>query len=141
MGTSQYAIVVESVGVSVNTSFVHLRYSYSINLIGRLAVNSYLATVGKDKVGFSKMEGPGEIAKRAYVQGVRGMVERNSMRYYLAILAHLHARSLPESARMQAALDHWFAATERFPAQLHESSRSDYLAMKLDEIARQRTLP
>lgn len=57
------------------------------------------------------------------------------MRYYLAIAVYLDSLQLPESERASRRLQAWFDATERYPAQLHEVERDDYLAMKRDEIA------
>jgi hypothetical protein len=67
------------------------------------------------------------------------VVERNAMRYYLAIDAYLGARALPPAQQPQKSLQDWFAATERYALQLHEMDRESYLAMKLLEIRRQQT--
>jgi hypothetical protein len=52
--------------------------------MARMAMQAYLLTAGRDKIGFSitskKADGP-----PTYIAGVRGAVERNAMRYYLAI--------------------------------------------------------
>ena len=54
-------------------------------------MQGYLATGGRDKVGFSIV---GKTASGApqYLDGMRAVVERNTMRYYLAIDAYLGAR-------------------------------------------------
>jgi hypothetical protein len=70
------------------------------------------------------------------VGSTRGLVERNTMRYYLAIDAYLAALSLPPAERAEKRLQTWFAATERFPRQLHEMDRASYLEMKHKEIQR-----
>jgi hypothetical protein len=71
-----------------------------------------------------------------YVGGLRGVVERNAMRYYLAIEAHLGALSAPPGARPERSMREWFAATERYPRQLHEIGRAEYLEMKRVEYGR-----
>jgi len=68
-----------------------------------------------------------------YVGGVRGLVERNTMRYYLAIDDYVAA---PAPAQLEQRLDTWFDATERYPRQLHEMEKPEYLAMKRDEARR-----
>ena len=68
------------------------------------------------------------------VRGVRGGVERNTMRYYLAIVSYLDSLALPAGERVERRLRDWFAATERFPLQLHELERDEYLAMKRREL-------
>ena len=74
------------------------------------------------------------------VSGMRGAVERNTMRYYLAIEAFLGALSAPPGTRMESALRAWFAATETYSRQLHEIPESEYLAMKRKEYSRQQTV-
>ena len=68
------------------------------------------------------------------------MVERNTLRYYLALQSHLQSRSTPPTAQLQQSLDLWFSATERYAEQLHEMERADYVAMKLKEVKRQATV-
>ena len=60
------------------------------------------------------------------------MVERNTMRYYLAIDTYLGSLNDPPGKRLQ----NWFAATERYPRQLHGISRNAYLNMKQTELRR-----
>lgn len=140
MGTSNYRIVVEVVSLSAQSSFLHLTYAYSINMLGRVAMNTYLASAGRNKVGFTRTDSAAA-GPPAYVGGLRGMVERNTMRYYLAVLAHLQSAHLPEAARAEASLGQWFASTERYARQLHEAELPEYLAMKRAEILRQKAGP
>ena len=71
-----------------------------------------------------------------YINGVRGMVERNAMRYYLAIEAYFGAMSAPTAQQQQEKRLHdWFALTEEHPRQLHEMERDEYLAIKRRELA------
>jgi hypothetical protein len=71
-----------------------------------------------------------------HVGGVRGVVERNSMRYYLAIEAFLGSLSAPPPAQIEKRLHDWIDAVELYPRQLHEMEPSEYLEMKRKEIAR-----
>lgn len=131
-GTSDYRIVLESVALPQGRSFVHLRYAYQVGLTGQLAFATYLNTAGRDKVGFSAGE------KGALVGGVRGIVERTTMRYYLALDAYLRSLELPSERQLESRLHAWFSASERYARQLHEIERTDYLQMKRAEIRRQR---
>ena len=74
-----------------------------------------------------------------YVAGVRGLVERNTMRYYLAIDSFLESAAAPPQAQLEQRLQSWFSAVERYPRQLHEVDRDAYLQMKYAEFARQQT--
>lgn len=139
LGTSDYHIRLEAVALPKARAFLHLTYSYAINLGGRLAVQTYLATVGSNKVGFTET-GTRADGQADYIGGVRGLVERNTMRYYLAIDSFLGAVDMAQEARLEQRLQSWFAAVERYPRQLHEVDREEYLEMKRAEYLRQQTL-
>ena len=68
---------------------------------------------------------------------MRGVTERNTMRYYLAIESFLGALATPAPGRVEKSMSDWFTAIERYPRQLHEMERGEYLAMKRMEYARQ----
>src|SRR5205085_12651202 len=113
-----------------------LSYSYSYGVIARIAMQVYLATIGSGKGGFTVVgKEPG--SQPRYVGAMRGVTERNTMRYYLAVEAYLGALSVPKRERTEKSLRDWFDAIERYPRQLHEMQRDDYLAMKRREYARQ----
>jgi hypothetical protein len=136
LGTSNYRIVFEAIPLGKDQTFIHLSYAYAYGMVGRLAMQAYLGTAGRDKVGFT-LSGTHSDGQPRYVGGMRGVVERNTMRYYLAIEAFLGALSQPLQAQFEKRLHDWFAATERYPRQLHEMERSDYLDMKRREYRRQ----
>jgi hypothetical protein len=101
-----------------------------------MAMKFYLGTTGRNKVGFTVV-GTQSDGQTLYVGGMRGVAERNTMRYYLAIEAFLGALSAPPQARLAKRLGDWFAASERYPRQLHEIEQAEYLEMKRSEILRQ----
>ena len=139
LNTRDYDITLEAVALKDDRTFLHLSYTYSYGLIGRMAMKSYLATIGSRKVGFTIVDNPSS-AQTKYIGGVRGMVERNAMRYYLAIDAYLSALSSPAESQRERRLVTWFNATEKYPRQLHEVEREDYLLMKRREQRRQMTV-
>lgn len=136
LSTSDYRIVFEAAPAAGGKTFIRLSYSYSFGTMGRLAMQAYLGTVGRSKVGFTVV-GSESDGRPKYVGGMRGLVERNTMRYYLAIEAYLSAMSLPQQARVEKSLRDWFAATEGYARQLHEMERGEYLEMKRKEYSRQ----
>lgn len=138
MGTSAYRIGLEAIPLPNAGTFLHLTYSYSIGMVGRLAMQTYLATAAKDKVGFTQVRTMAT-AGPVYVTGMRGSVERNAMRYYLAIQSYLATANLPAASRSEARLTRWFNAVEQYPRQLHEMDLVEYLETKHAEIARQET--
>jgi hypothetical protein len=136
LGTSNYRIELQAVPLPGGKTFMHMRYSYGYGVASRLAMQGYLATVGNGKVGFTQVrQGPGTV----YVEGMRGAVERNTMRYYLAIEAYLASLDKPAAQQLEQRLVHWFDATEQYPRQLHEVDKESYLVMKRAEYQRQQT--
>ncbi|MNO33945.1 hypothetical protein D3C76_239700 [compost metagenome] len=136
LDTSNYRILLEVVELDAQRSFLRLSYSYAFGVAARVAMQGYLATIGRDKVGFS-IVGNNARGQPIHVGGTRGVIERNTMRYYLAIEAYLSALSAPAAERLEKRLDAWHAAVERYPLQLHELERDEYLDMKHKEIQRQ----
>ena len=70
---------------------------------------------------------------------VRGVVERNAMRYYLAIDAYLASLAAPEGEQVERRIQAWFNASERYARQLREMDRATYVALKRGEYERQQT--
>lgn len=138
-GTSHYNITMEAIPLNQNQSFIHVNYSYQYGNVAKLAMNSYLSTVGSSKEGISivgkKADGSPE-----YASGLRGVIERNTLRYYLAITSYLDSLSAPENQQLEKRLSSWFDATERYP-QLREISKTDYMNMKRDEYQRMNNGP
>ncbi len=130
--TKDYRIVLEAVAIQGNRTFLHLTYGYSYGMAGRMAMQTYLATVGSNKIGFTPTGGPAA-SPTGYIGGVRGALERNAMRYYLAIDTYLGALSSAPDARQELRMTNWFNATERYARQLHEVERPEYMQMKRKE--------
>jgi hypothetical protein len=135
VGTSDYRILVEAGAVDSRKTLLHLTYSYSYGMAGKLGMQGYLATVGASKVGFTVTGDEG--GKPAYIGGVRGVVERNTMRYYLAIDSYLKEMDAPGTEQFERRLKDWFNATERYARQLREVEREEYMDMKRAEYQRQ----
>jgi hypothetical protein len=136
LGTRNYRIKLNAVPIAGGKTFIHMQYSYGYGVAGRLAMQTYLATLGSGKVGFTLQEPQLGGAKNP-VSGMRGAVERNTMRYYLAIDAYMASLAVPLAEQLEKRLQHWFDATERYPRQLHEIDRTTYLSMKHKEYLRQ----
>ena len=137
VGTRNYRLALEAVPLDDKRSFIHMSYAYAYGATARLAMQAYLSTAGREKVGFS-VTGKTEDGKPVYIDGVRGVVERNTMRYYLAIEAYLGSLAAPPGEQQEKRLRDWFASTERHKQQLHEIERDDYLKMKRNELQRQK---
>lgn len=118
-GSRDYLITFSALPLDDKRTLVHLHYGYAHGTMSKMAMHTYLSTSGADKVGFSTENGK-------LVGGTRGIIERNTMRYFLAIDAHLNTLGKGKRAR----LENWFASTEKYAKQLREMSRDEYLAIK-----------
>ena len=100
----------------------------------RLAMQAYLSTFGRDKVGFTVV-GKTQDGKPIYVGDFRGALERNAMRYYLAIEAFLGSVSAPAPQQFEKRLQTWYASVERYPLQLHEDPKYFDLKRKIAPVS------
>lgn len=137
LGTGNYLIALELIEIDAQRSFMHIQYSYTQGVLARIATSAYFATRGRDKVGFTRIQEGDEPPH--LVRGIRGALERNTMRYYLAFDAYLNALGRPAPQRFEASIQRWFADTERFARQLREVKHDDYIAMKRGQYLRQQT--
>lgn len=133
--TKNYRMMLEATPLD-GRIFAHLSYSYAYGVVAKLAAAAYLGTLGRDKLGFSVV-GRQSNGQPTYVGGIRGAIERNVMRYHLAIEAYLSGPPGSSTQQREARLQRWFAATERYAIQLHELDELTYLEMKRHEYRRQ----
>lgn len=139
VGTRDYRITVEAIPVDANRTFIRLSYSYGYGTAGRIAMQAYLSTAGADKVGFSVV-GRDAGGRPQYIGGVRGAIERNVMRYYLAIDSYLDSLGAPKHQQVERRIQDWFSETEKYARQLHEMDRTTYVNMKRAEYERQQSV-
>jgi len=135
LGTKDYRIQVEAIPVEDSKSVIHMSYAYGYGFTARMAMQTYLLTLGRNKVGFSIIDH--RDGKPVFIGGVLGLLERNTMRYYLAIDAYLGALGLPPEEQAERRIRDWYASTDRYARQLHEMSQGDYLDMKRKELHRE----
>jgi len=140
MGTSQHRVQVEAVPLAGGSrTFMHFSYAYQHNTLARLASQAYLGTFGRNKVGFTEV-GQGTSGPE-YIRGLRGLVERNAVRYFLTVDAYLDAMGAPPAQQAERRMENWWAGTERYPRQLQEFDRATYFALKRSDRARQQAAP
>ena len=140
LGTKDHRIRLEAVPLDRERTFVHFSYAYTHGALANLAIKTYFATLARDKLGFSTIAGQSG-APVAFIGGVRGAVERNTVRYYLALETYMDTLKFPEGQRFEQRLIRWYDLTARYPRQLKEVEKSEYLANKrrehLNQIALQ----
>jgi hypothetical protein len=131
LGTKAHQLEIEAASVKGKT-VVELRSSYEPSAASRLLTTIYLATLGRDKIGFSR-EPNGPVGQSGFVKGEQGLIERNAMRYYLLLKAFLDTQGLPACRQFEARLNAAYDLMERYPAQLHEMEKPEYLDTKRQE--------
>jgi len=136
LSTKNYRIQVEAVPIEAKRTVIHMSYAYGYGFAAKMAMQTYLATLGSAKVGFTIVDKKPD-GKPVYQAGVLGLLERNTMRYYLAIDAYLSAYGLPAAEQPEKRIREWYASTERYAQQLHEMDEAEYLDMKRKEMRRQ----
>jgi hypothetical protein len=135
-GTRDYRIELEAQPTADERTSLRFRSSFRPSWRSRTATRFYLSGAGQEKIGFSVERY--ENGEPIYVRGMKGIIERNAMRYYLALTTFLDTLHLPEEERFEARLHAWFEATEKYRQQLHEMEEEEYLEGKRKERQTQR---
>ena len=139
LGTSDHRILLDARADPGGGTAVEFRYHYRVSQLAQTSLRLYLATGARDKIGFTVV-GENAHGEPHHVTGVRGLIERNAVRYYLAITAYLESRDLPAPSASEWRAARWYDLTQVYAAQLHEVERGDYLANKRREFAQQAVL-
>ena len=143
LDTTDYIISVEAIPLTDNSTFIHFSYEYKFGIWTRIAMSTYFTTLGRKKVGFT-ISGEDKNKKPIYIKGIRGVIERNSMRYYYAIKSYLYTKTIPIETRFIKKISSWFDLTQKHHTQLYEMDKNDYLKYKkmerLDQIRLQKDI-
>ena len=132
LGSSDYRLRIDAEPSSDHGSRIRLVYQSHYGVVARAALYIYLKTLGRGKMGFSRAE-DGQV-----IEGIRGILERNAMRYLLAICAYLYN---PNSVKaLEPTLKRWHDYAEEFRQQLDEIDWPSYQKLKLREYQDQRLL-
>lgn len=131
LGTQDIQMRLQAVALSPSRSFLHLHYSYNTQWLGRLAMQAYLQTLGRGKVGFTQIS---DTDTPSFIAGPRSVIERNTMRYFLGLDCAL--ATAPGPQRFNTMVGCWYDQIEKYPLQLHEMPRSEYLQMKASQYQR-----
>jgi hypothetical protein len=135
LGTSNYRVTLEAVPLGERQTFLHFGYAYDHHMVARLATMAYLATFGSHKMGFTVI-GKTPNGEPEYIRGLRGLMERNAMRYFLTLDAYLAGLDTPPPERAEKRLHRWFEQIEQYPAQLREVDLATYLELKRSDRRR-----
>ena len=136
MGTSHYQVTLEAVPSGERQTFLHFGYAYKHNVMAKYATMAYLATFGSHKMGFTAT-GKSASGETEYIRGLRGLMERNAMRYFFTLDAYLAGMDAPPPQQRDKRLSRWFELVEEYPRQLHEIELPAYLAVKREDRERE----
>ena len=131
-GTKDHQLRFEALPLDGGRTFVHVSYTYHDTVALRLAAKGYFSTIGRNKVGFT-VTGTDRNGQPVHIGGPRGAVERNAARYYLAIQAFMSSLRYPAERRFGMRISEWYTLTSRYPKQLFDLDRQDYLKFKTAE--------
>jgi hypothetical protein len=131
-GTRDHFLRFEALPLDGGRTFVHVSYAYRDTPALRLAAQGYFATLGRSKVGFT-VTGTDRNGNPVYIGGPRGAIERNAVRNYLAIQAFVNTLRYPAERRFSMRTSEWYDLTHRYPKQLFDLDRQDYLTFKTAE--------
>jgi hypothetical protein len=134
--TTDYRIELEAIPLKKKKTFIRFSYTYKYSLATQAAMEAYFATLGRSKVGFS-IRNKDINNNPVYINGIRGAVERNSVRYYFAFLAYLDTLKFPKKDRFEQRIQLWYSLTDRYKKQLFEVPREDYISCKKLELQNQ----
>ena len=139
LGTRNYALAVTAVPLEPERTLTHVSYAYEYGLMSQVAMFAYLKTLGRKRVGFTVV-GMDSEDRPIHVGGMQGVIERNAMRYHLAVQAYLDTLGNSETERFERRIERWFDLTSAYPEQLFEMERDEYLDTKRRERAEQERL-
>jgi hypothetical protein len=135
-GTKDHRMRFEVLPLDGGKTFVHVHYEYSNSVAFRVAEKIYFATLGLGKMGFT-VTGTDKKDNPVYIDGPRGAIERNAVRYYFAIQSFMNTLHYPEKIRFRMRIIQWYDLTNRYRKQLFDLDRKDYLEFKTMEHTNQ----
>jgi hypothetical protein len=134
--THDHSFRLRAAPLNGNRTFMHVSYSYQYNSVAYLAMKSYFALIASGRAGFT-LTGRDEKNNPVYVSGVKGAIERNVMRYYLAFMAYFDSLSSPEEHRYEKRINAWYDLSARYKRQFPEIRKEEYLEYKRADLKTQ----
>jgi hypothetical protein len=136
MGSSDYKVLTEIAPYRQRT-LVRVSSSYQGSRLSHMAIQAYLRTFARDKIGFS-VTGQDADDKPVYIRGLRAVIERNVVRSYMALQAHLeHSQKRSRPEQFEQRIRRWYDLTETYAMQLREVERERYFYNKRREYRNQ----
>jgi hypothetical protein len=135
-GTSDYLVVVQAIPFGGKT-LVRIASSYHGSGVAKAATQAYLRTFARNKVGFTVIGTDGN-GRPQYVKGLQAVIERNAVRSYLALQAHLDTTEPGRNpGNFDRRIRRWYDLTDYHALQLREIERDRYIRNKRREYRNQ----
>lgn len=133
--TQAHQFEFEAIPLTMDTTFIHLRYSYRYSSWGHFLMTIF----SSGKVGFSVVGMDGD-HKPVYIDGPRGSVERNVARFYLAVMAYMDTLNIPVEQRFEKRISLWYDLASPYRKQLLGMKKDEYLTYKRQDQRNQQKL-
>lgn len=137
-GTSDYYVALFAIKAE-NGTYIQIASSQNVGRTATAAMDLYFRTLAKDKVGFSVV-GTDKNGEPIHSTGSLAALERNVARYLIAARLYLPTHNVTGIDGLRLRAGPWFDETEKYPRQLHEIDRDEYLENKEKEYQNQRRI-
>lgn len=114
----QFAL--EALPFENNMSFIHSRYSFNYGALGYFLMKIF----GGSKIGFSII-GTNSDGNPVYAEGFRGLVERDVVCHYLAIVAYFDILGTSSDQRFERQSVQWYDLTVPFKKQFYGMKKEE----------------
>lgn len=132
MDSSDYQVLGQAVPYRGKT-LLRLSSTYRGSRVTRLMTQTYLKTLGREKIGFTVVNRDKKGAP-VYVRGLQGLIERGVVRSYFALQVQLENSG---SEGFEQRIQRWYDLTEVHSRQLRDIDREEYLHNKRREYRNQ----
>lgn len=133
--TKEHYFGLEAIPLGNDITFIHFRYSFGYSALGYFLMKIF----GGTKIGFS-ITGTDSAGNPVYSEGLKGLVERDVVCHYLAILSYLETLEYPSDQRFEIRINRWFDLSARFKKQFYEMKKEEYLKHKTQDRESQQRL-
>jgi len=135
LGSSQYRVELRAIPYNGQT-LISVNSLYAPGRLTRMATYTYINVFARNKPGFTLVKQEGD-AKPSPITGFPAIIERSSVRAYLALKSLLTNRYLRPEQQFEARLQTWYDLNSPYDKQLYELDRNQYLDIKRRERANQ----
>jgi hypothetical protein len=128
VGTSDYRLTLEAIPLDNQRVFLRVGFSFRYGTFASMLMGTYF-TFMRGRPGFTVVDHTEE-GEPVLVTGKVAALERNVMRFYLALQTYLEGTAQPEAERAEWRWRRWYALSTKYPRQLFDMEESVYMDRK-----------